>query len=244
MTTAAARTDAEAWQMVLDNERLISFAMNKARVPQSVWEDVYSELLPRMFRVCQMWDSEDGTLATYAVASLSTAAKRAMANTERMRLPYSMPLNMSRGYIKKRAGELVEQYKFDVETEWRQPWKLPREMETLIAARRNYEMKPVSNGTYWGGEAGEQVRWDTDPLYSVVDDAEEPYADSTDLLMLYSGMKRLPERQQIILEYRFGLKGKEEHTLREVAELLSLSHERIRQLERKAIQRLKETCKP
>ncbi len=48
----------------------------------------------------------------------------------------------------------------------------------------------------------------------------------------------LPPRRQQIINLRFGLEGEEEHTLEEIGQLLGLTRERIRQLEKKALEHL------
>ena len=52
-------------------------------------------------------------------------------------------------------------------------------------------------------------------------------------------MRRLSEREQLIMELRFGLSGNQEHTQKEVADLLGISQSYISRLEKKIIKRLK-----
>jgi RNA polymerase primary sigma factor len=52
-------------------------------------------------------------------------------------------------------------------------------------------------------------------------------------------LKCLPERQQEILRLRFGLEGRREHTLTEIAAIEGVTRERIRQIESKALARLR-----
>jgi len=56
---------------------------------------------------------------------------------------------------------------------------------------------------------------------------------------LKDALEGLPDREREILELRFGLKDNHAHTLREVGELLNLSRERVRQIEAKALRRLR-----
>ena len=51
----------------------------------------------------------------------------------------------------------------------------------------------------------------------------------------------LPERHRIVIEQRYGLDGKPQRTLSEVGRRISLSRERVRQLERDALRLLRES---
>ena len=52
-------------------------------------------------------------------------------------------------------------------------------------------------------------------------------------------LAHLPPREGQVLRWRFGLAGGHDHTLREIGDRIGLSRERIRQIERDAIQRLR-----
>jgi len=51
----------------------------------------------------------------------------------------------------------------------------------------------------------------------------------------------LTAREQLILRLRYGLGGEEEHTLEQIGQSLGLSRERVRQLESRALKKLRET---
>jgi RNA polymerase sigma factor (sigma-70 family) len=51
----------------------------------------------------------------------------------------------------------------------------------------------------------------------------------------------LTAREQLILRLRYGLGGEEEHTLEQIGQTLGLSRERVRQLEARALKKLRET---
>jgi RNA polymerase sigma factor (sigma-70 family) len=51
----------------------------------------------------------------------------------------------------------------------------------------------------------------------------------------------LTSREQLILRLRYGLGGEEEHTLEQIGQSLGLSRERVRQLEARALKKLRET---
>lgn len=56
---------------------------------------------------------------------------------------------------------------------------------------------------------------------------------------LAEALKTLDAREQRILEMRFGLNDEDEHTLEQVGQVFHLSRERVRQIEKKALQRLR-----
>jgi DNA-directed RNA polymerase sigma subunit (sigma70/sigma32) len=57
--------------------------------------------------------------------------------------------------------------------------------------------------------------------------------------ILYENLKILPPRMKDIIEMRFGLNGKKEHTLDDIAKILLISGCRIGQIEAKALRLLK-----
>ncbi len=77
----------------------------------------------------------------------------------------------------------------------------------------------------------------------IADPASGEHFDSMDRLLqkehLGSWLAQLNEREQTILKLRFGLEGHEPLTLAEIGRLINVSRERVRQLEAKAIMRLR-----
>lgn len=59
-----------------------------------------------------------------------------------------------------------------------------------------------------------------------------------DYSLLQTAMSRLTKRERMIVELRFGLRGREERTQKEVADLLGISQSYISRLEKKIIGRL------
>ena len=52
-------------------------------------------------------------------------------------------------------------------------------------------------------------------------------------------LDKLPEKERKVIELRFGLRGNEPRTLREIGEILGVSRERVRQLETRALRKLR-----
>jgi RNA polymerase primary sigma factor len=77
----------------------------------------------------------------------------------------------------------------------------------------------------------------------IVDDSSERPVDEVGLLMLHSDIDELlgtlNEREQLVLRLRFGLGGVRAHTLEEIGERLGVTRERARQIEAKALSRIR-----
>lgn len=54
-----------------------------------------------------------------------------------------------------------------------------------------------------------------------------------------TGLARLPDRQREILEYRFGLNGREQSTLEQVSICMNITRERVRQIQTEALKSLR-----
>lgn len=83
-------------------------------------------------------------------------------------------------------------------------------------------------------------------LEDFVSDATAPQPDcNIDGDRMRSGVGALigslSSREQLILRLRYGLGGEEEHTLEQIGQSLGLSRERVRQLEARALKKLRET---
>jgi RNA polymerase primary sigma factor len=93
--------------------------------------------------------------------------------------------------------------------------------------------EPVSNDSTDGSELGDFIE-DTSlpPLSDVVH-------KQLVLEELQSALNSLDERRRLVLEMRFGINGQDEHTLGEIGKHLGVTRERVRQIEAKALRRLR-----
>ena len=89
------------------------------------------------------------------------------------------------------------------------------------------------------------VDWDgnelllSDLLGSEPDAINKDIEQEAEKVMLIDAVKRLPPREKLIMQLRFGLNSKEEHTQKEVADTLGISQSYISRLEKRIIGRLK-----
>ncbi len=71
------------------------------------------------------------------------------------------------------------------------------------------------------------------------EDVEKEIVEESLKKELNSLLSALDDRERAIIEHRFGLNGEEPKTLTEVGELLGISRERVRQIEQRALKKLR-----
>lgn len=90
------------------------------------------------------------------------------------------------------------------------------------------------------------VDWDgnelllSDVLGSDPDIVSRDLEQEAERIQLMRCVERLPAREQRIMQLRFGIEGEQEHTQKEVADLLGISQSYISRLEKRIIRRLRE----
>jgi len=82
---------------------------------------------------------------------------------------------------------------------------------------------------------------------TIVDEKQIPLSESTERKILSEIINELfinlDEKEKTVLEFRFGINGNPEESLKSVGQRLGLTRERIRQIEKKALRKLIEDCK-
>jgi RNA polymerase primary sigma factor len=78
---------------------------------------------------------------------------------------------------------------------------------------------------------------------TVLPDTDERILRESFTQALSDALSEIPERERRVLELRFGLKDDQPKTLREIGEILELSRERVRQIESRALNRLRRSHK-
>ena len=120
---------------------------------------------------------------------------------------------------------------------------LPKEVAERVGIDED-KIKDIVNLTLDSTSLETPVGEDGDELGDFIEnkDAESPFEKVGEQQMqqhLSSALEALDPRERRILEMRFGLGTEDEHTLEEVGQVFKLSRERVRQIEKKALQRLR-----
>jgi RNA polymerase primary sigma factor len=233
-------------KLVSANLRLVVMAAKKYNLHTSIpFEDLIQEGNIGLMRAVDTYDANKGfRFSTYAMHWIKQAISRAISNNSRtIRLPLHM-IELKTKYSKATKA-LEEQYDREpTEAEIAQfmgvDVKKIKEIKTLIK-------DPVSLNTTLNDE-------DDGTLEDLVADPNQDKPDDhidneLRAKAISAVLETLDEREKNIIIARFGLNGTRAKTLDELAEEYKLTKERIRQIEQKALHKLRnpariETLKP
>lgn len=196
--------------------------------------DLIQEGAASLFQAIDGFDwKREVRFKTYAVYWIQQAILKTLYNASRT---VRIPIWVQKAFRKiRRAQEraITEGGSVPTNADVAKELGIPVERVEEILNVRRYA---VSIDAQLGDEEGSSL------AASIADDAIEPIYDTIregDLgEELRSLLGRLPDRERLILERRFGLSGGEPETLAEIAADLGVTAERIRQLQKAAIERL------
>jgi RNA polymerase primary sigma factor len=228
-------------RLIEKNLRLVVSVAKRYRGLGLPFEDLIQEGNIGLMTAVEKFEPEMGNrFSTYATWWIRQAVQRAVADKGRtVRVPVHMGEKLRR--LARTRGELASELgrePTDAELAERLGWT---EEEARFTMRVLMDVtslnRPVSPEDGASG-VGELV---ADEQASRV--AEE-VVEEAETALLFEALGHLPERVRHILVRRHGLDGGEPATLRELAEELGVSRERVRQLQREAERRLRRPGTP
>tara|TARA_B100000700_G_scaffold120157_1_gene134933 strand:- start:4137 stop:5006 length:870 start_codon:yes stop_codon:yes gene_type:complete len=232
--------DAEArdW-MVRANLRLVVNIARNYNNKGLAFQDLIEEGNLGLMRAVEGFDPTVGTrFSTYASYWIKQSIKRALINSAKtIRIPAYMVELLSKW---RRAGSrLLETLGRNGTNEEiaRLLGVERRKLPMIRKAIKVYSSTPQTDHHEDGWTLGDIV---------VDDRTESPENELTKRDALQHIMKRLgemEEREMLVLEMRYGLNGREPHTLKEIGNRLGLTRERVRQIEVEALGRLADDLK-
>ncbi len=187
-----------------------------------------------LFRAAQKYDERKGVkFISYAVWWIRQAIlKTILMNSRTVRLPQNRVEEISK--ITKAKDKLSqisgrEPTLSELATELGISEKEVRNAAQIAQSDVSMSSKNLKNSIYFNKKS-ESL------LYPSPEEAYERTALKENLL---KKLKRLPEREAMILKMYFGLDGERPHTLEEIGNMNNITRERVRQIKERALKRLR-----
>ena len=200
------------------------------------YEDIVSEGMLGLAKGVYKFDIDRGVkFSTFAAFWIKQGILRAFQNKARnVRLPVGLQQRLSE--IRKYIEEFES--KFDYRPTKKTIQRRFNVSETIAFNALNNSYNEYSVDTPLNDESGDCAS----KLDLMIDEKQlapaQECEDADNTVLINSYLSKLPEREKIILIRRFGLNNYEPMTLEEVGEDLSLTRERIRQLEKVALEKI------
>ncbi|MBK6846734.1 MAG: sigma-70 family RNA polymerase sigma factor [Proteobacteria bacterium] len=221
--------------LVLANQRLVVHVASRYANRGLAFLELIQEGNLGLMRAVEKFDWRRGyKFSTYGTWWIRHAISRAIANqTRTIRLPV---------HIRDAIRKLLRESQQLVLETGHEPTMEELALRLNLALPRVVEIMEASRKTLrWELPVGEEGESELGTLLSDID-APSPFdevSDRTEWKQLIAGLDRLRDRERDVLTRRFGLGGKEAQTLEQVGRDLGITRERVRQLQVRALRRLR-----
>ncbi len=228
--------DAARAHLIRANTRLVVSVAKKYRGRGLPFLDLIQEGNVGLIKAVEKYDYRRGNrFSTYATWWIRQAVTRALANHARtIRIPAHLGGRISKLY---QIAQEMEQSLSRQPT----PEEIAKTMN-MTADRVRWMLRTSRQPVHWERPVGDDSDAELGDFIEDVD-MPAPYESVAQALLaedLTEILNRLTPREARILRLRYGLQDGESRTLKEVGEMFGLSRERIRQLEKEALRKLRQ----